>query len=76
MSMRFEWDPQKAEASELKHGVSFSEAARHMNAKSDADDLREEYDFTPEQLRHGVRGKYAERLAQGTNLVPLDADVA
>ncbi len=47
-----------------------------MNAKSDADDLREEYEFTPEQLRQGVRGKYAERFAQGTNLIPLDADVA
>lgn len=47
-----------------------------MNAKLDADDLREEYEFTPEQLRQGVRGKYAERFAQGTNLVPLDADVA
>jgi len=47
-----------------------------MSAKSDADDLREEYVFTPEQLRQGVRGKYAERYAQGTNLVPLDPDVA
>ncbi|HEX8673193.1 MAG TPA: hypothetical protein VF710_14965 [Longimicrobium sp.] len=47
-----------------------------MNAKSDADDLGEEYEFTPEQLRQGVRGKYAERYAQGTNLVPLDPDVA
>lgn len=45
-----------------------------MNAH--ADDLREEYEFTPEQLRQGVRGKYAERYAQGTNLVPLDPDVA
>ena len=27
MSMRVEWYPQKAEANELKHGVSFSEAA-------------------------------------------------
>jgi hypothetical protein len=47
-----------------------------MNAKSDADELREEYDFTAEELRGGVRGKYAERYAQGTNLVPLDPDVA
>jgi len=47
-----------------------------MNAKSGADDLRNEYEFTPEQLRQGVRGKYAERYAQGTNLVPLDPDVA
>ena len=47
-----------------------------MSEKPDADERREEYDFTPEQLRRGVRGKYAERYAQGTNLVPLDPDVA
>lgn len=27
-------------------------------------------------LQGGVRGKYAERYAQGTDLVPLDPDVA
>jgi len=27
MSMRIEWDSERAEANELKHGVSFSEAA-------------------------------------------------
>jgi hypothetical protein len=48
----------------------------NANARSDADELREEYDFTAEDLRRGVRGKYAERYAQGTNLVPLDPDVA
>jgi len=47
-----------------------------MNVQSDADGLREEYDFTPEQLNQGVRGKYAARFAAGTNLVPLDPDVA
>ncbi|HEX8450988.1 MAG TPA: hypothetical protein VF647_02765 [Longimicrobium sp.] len=47
-----------------------------MNGRSDADDLRAEYDFTPEQLHEGVRGKYAARYAEGTNLVPLDPDVA
>ncbi len=47
-----------------------------MKERPEADDLREEYEFTPEQLRQGVRGKYAERYAQGTNLVPLDPDVA
>jgi len=34
-------------------------------------DMREEYDFSG-----GVRGKYAARYAQGTNLVRLDPDVA
>jgi hypothetical protein len=47
-----------------------------MNVQSNGDDLREEYDFTPEQLQQDVRGKYGARYAQGTNLVPLDPDVA
>lgn len=34
-------------------------------------ELAEEYDFSG-----GVRGKYAARYAQGTNMVRLDADVA
>jgi hypothetical protein len=33
--------------------------------------MRAEYDF-----QGGVRGKYAARVAEGTNLVLLDADVA
>jgi hypothetical protein len=32
-----------------------------MNKKPIANDLRDEYDFTPEQVRAGVRGKYADR---------------
>jgi hypothetical protein len=35
------------------------------------DEMRAEYDF-----RGGVRGKYAERYASGTNVVLLDPDVA
>ena len=34
-------------------------------------DIRTEYDFSA-----GVRGKYSERYAQGTNVVVLDPDVA
>ena len=34
-------------------------------------EMRDEYDF-----RGGVRGKYAERYARGTNVVLLDPDVA
>jgi len=34
-------------------------------------DMLEEYDF-----RGGVRGKYAKRYAEGTNVVVLDPDVA
>jgi hypothetical protein len=35
------------------------------------DEIPPEYD-----LSGGVRGKYTARLAEGTNLVPLDPDVA
>jgi len=34
-------------------------------------DMLEEYDF-----RQGVQGKYAERYAEGTNVVVIDPDVA
>ncbi|HUP89194.1 MAG TPA: hypothetical protein VM100_07590 [Longimicrobiales bacterium] len=36
-----------------------------------ASELAAEYDF-----RRGVRGKYAHRYAQGTNVVVLEPDVA
>ena len=35
------------------------------------DEMRDHYDF-----RGGVRGKYAARYAEGTNVVVLDPDVA
>ncbi len=38
------------------------------------DELRPEYDET--LLKNGVRGKYAEQYAAGTNLVLLESDVA
>ncbi len=38
------------------------------------DELREEYDET--LLKNGVRGKYVQRYAAGTNLVRLAPDVA
>jgi hypothetical protein len=34
-------------------------------------DMRDEYDFSG-----GVRGKYADRFAEGSNVVVLDPDVA
>ncbi|MFC1660988.1 hypothetical protein ACFL3S_05980 [Gemmatimonadota bacterium] len=34
-------------------------------------ELREEYDFS-----EGVRGKYASRFAEGSNVIVLDPDVA
>jgi hypothetical protein len=47
-----------------------------MSARSDADELRDEYELTAEQLRNAERGKYASRYAEGINLVRLDPDVA
>ncbi len=38
------------------------------------DDLRPEYDMS--KLKGGVRGKYAKRFQQGTNLILLSPDVA
>jgi hypothetical protein len=38
------------------------------------DDLRDEYDET--LLKNGVRGKYVQRLAAGSNIVRLAPDVA
>ena len=38
------------------------------------DDLRDEYDET--LLKNGIRGKYVQRLAAGSNIVRLAPDVA
>jgi hypothetical protein len=38
------------------------------------DDLQPEYDLS--KLKGGVRGKYAQRYKEGTNLVLLEPDVA
>lgn len=34
-------------------------------------DMLEEYDFS-----HGVRGKYAKKYAEGSNVVVIDPDIA
>lgn len=48
-----------------------------MSAASNSEtDMRDEYDFSPEELRKGVRGKYASRFQEGVNLVAIDPDVA
>ena len=80
--MNFEWDPNKAASNLRKHGVSFQEAATvfsddFMKKKSDEmnDELRPEYDMKS-LLKDGVRGKYATKYREGTNLVLLEPDVA
>mgnify|MGYP006971772384 CR=1 FL=1 len=42
-----------------------------MKVMKNDSDLLEEYDFSK-----GVRGKYARRYAEGTNVVLIDPDVA
>jgi hypothetical protein len=39
--------------------------------KNQDSDMRDEYDFSA-----GLRGKYAKRYAEGTNVMVLDPDVA
>ena len=41
------------------------------NEQNEVAEMRDEYDFSG-----GVRGKYAQRFAQGSNVVVLDDDVA
>jgi uncharacterized protein len=36
MDFDFEWDPEKAEANERKHGVNFEEASTAMSSASSA----------------------------------------
>jgi len=47
---------------------------KKVNSKKMADDLRPEYNLS--ELKGSVRGKYAKRFQQGTNLVLLSPDVA
>lgn len=42
-----------------------------MNKDAETDDLLPEYDFSG-----GVRGKYAARMAEGTNIVVIAPDLA
>jgi hypothetical protein len=48
-----------------------SAPATRAARKIDNDNMRPEYDFAG-----GVRGKYARRFAEGTNLILLDPDLA
>ena len=48
-----------------------SKATRARKPSRSRDEMRPEYDFSA-----GVRGKYAGRFAEGTNLVLLAPDVA
>ncbi len=47
---------------------------KKKNKKERNDELRPEYDLS--KLKSGVRGKYAKRFKEGTNLVLLSPDIA
>jgi hypothetical protein len=47
---------------------------KRTGARKPTDELRREYDLS--KLQGGVRGKYATRYQEGTNLVLLSPDVA
>lgn len=38
--------------------------------------MRDEHDFSPEELRKGIRGQFAAHFHDGVNLVPIDPDLA
>jgi hypothetical protein len=37
--------------------------------------MRDEYDFSPDELRKGIRGQFAARFRDGVNMVPIDPDL-
>ncbi len=45
--------------------------AKKISRRNGDDEMRPEYDFSG-----GVRGKYAKRYAEGTNLILLEPDLA
>ena len=55
----------------MVHGNTDSATSSTKKASVVREEMRPEYDFS-----NGVRGKYAERYAEGTNLVLLAPDVA
>ena len=42
-----------------------------MKKAKKSDEMRPEYDFS-----HGIRGKYAKKFSEGSNIVVLDPDVS
>jgi len=58
---------------EKRHGKN-EDIMKKANNKKMANDLRPEYDLA--KLKGGVRGKYAKRFQQGTNLILLSPDIA
>ena len=81
--MRFKWDPAKAADNVARHGVSFEvpdprpqARGRSMRkaSRKPSDGLRREYKRS--DFGRLTRGKYARRVAEATNVVVLDPQVA
>ena len=51
-----------------------SEGSMKKTQTKTVDELRPEYDFA--SMRGGVRGKYVDRVREGTNIVLIEPDVA
>ena len=64
----------RSESSEHGEQQERSVGSMKKTRRRASDELRKEYDFA--SMAGGVRGKYVERLAAGTNVVILDDDVA
>jgi hypothetical protein len=45
--------------------------ARSLICTAPESEMREDYDFSPEDLRNGIRGQFAARFTAGVNLVPI-----
>ena len=58
----------------VKQPVERENSMKKETKSKSYDELRGEYDFS--RLKGGVRGKYAQRYREGTNLVLLAPDVA
>ena len=61
VSLKFDWDNEKAALIFRKHAVSFE----------GDQEMLDEYDFS-----NGIRGKYVSRFNKGSNIIVLDPDVA
>src|SRR6185503_11848873 len=84
MSLRFEWDPNKAEANLAKHEISFEEAmtvfadplARIFPDEEqpvDEETLRSEYRFDYSKSKPN---RFAAEMSKGTVAIVLEPDVA
>jgi uncharacterized DUF497 family protein len=71
--MQVEWDPKKAAINRRDHKVTFEEAA---TALEDEFSLKLRSEYRREDFGPMVRGKYAARLRETSNIIILDPEIA